>query len=287
MRRQILNLLLLFGIIMASALVYRAVFYRSPDHSKKAIAAVNAAREAEVAALLENDARKWRSASQFHAQSEALTNAIVSLVNTEAPQFETFQRMRLRDVLTSWLYAASTGRYDDYLAFRGADYVRFEGNSLVFLEAKLKDKVPYLDDLADHRKCALLYEHFNNATLESVPDGSLSLNIFRAGTTPELINSKDERSRYVKEHYFGGWSSFESVSPFRYRITEEDVLEKHGAVDLAYFHVRLITRGERFVIPTHITFFWSPDERRWKPFEFKRGTGSPMAGRAYVPHFFF
>jgi len=287
------------ALAIASALLYRNLVSRNHAsrrlaESERDRARMEQTRQTEDKQRQETDqaAAMWRSARQIPMGSEELTNTVRSVAEKEAGQLEASETAKLVDAITCWLHATATGSYADFLAFRQPDSVRFETDESQMRLNSMSKEIPGLLDMTDDGKCAALFEHRKQPKVASLPENGLEIAIM-SGTTeddidPGMEKGSKPRGHYLRHKFPPGLALYHIPSPYQYTITPSAVLQKSNAIEMALVSTRLITEEHKIVLLPHVTFFWSPSEKRWKPFEFTTSLAVPLpqAGIS-APTFFF
>ncbi len=217
--------------------------------------------------ILKNRADKSLKARQYMVGTAELTNYVRQTVVADTPGFDREMHDGLSSVLLQWFDVLGAGEFDKFFAFRQPDDCVFESHALTRLHYLLKDSVPGLDQLPAKTKCKLLYEKMNTARLELIPDGGLLIKVFSTTNSLDLKDGADPRVDWVLKQIGGTIDETSAVSPYRYKIKPADVYADEGKVDLVVVKGMFVSRGDHLVLPVFSSFFWSPKEKRWKPFE--------------------
>ena len=193
---------------------------------------------------------------------------------------------KLVEAIGSWLALLRARDFDSFLRFRRADSCVFDSNSAIYLRFSMGEKAKEIETLPANEKAKALFGVVNTFQPESFAAGTLSLSITKIAT-PRRLNS-DYRTSWITRHYRGGiLNDYSESSPYKFVVTPQHVLQKERMIKLARTGGVLVSADKRYAIPWYVTFFWSPSEEQWKPFEYFGFDAAPRAPDTRGPTLFF
>lgn len=228
----------------------------------------------------------WRSTNQLSLASTNLISHVRALAEARTNGLDAVEIPRLAEAVGSWFTHLKERDFNSFLRFRRADSCVFDSNATMYLHYAMGEKAKEIEALSANERAQALFGVVNTFQPESIAAGTFSLTISRIATAQQLKSGY--RGSWLTKHYKGGiLSEYQSVSPYRFAISPKDVLQRDGTVKLAQTGGVLVSADKRYAIPWYVSFFWSPSEELWKPFEYFGFDAAPRAPDKQMPRLFF